>query len=70
MYEVIHNFVDSQDEGHVYLVGDQYPRRGKKATLERATELMSDKNAIGVPLIVEIMARPVETEEEKPKKRK
>lgn len=70
MYRVIHNFRDAQDGDYIYMVGDNYPRKGVETTLERATALMGDNNAIGCPLIkeVEIMAKPVEPKEEKPKR--
>lgn len=72
MYKVICRFADLKDNGHVYEVGDVYPRKGKKTTLERATELMGTSNKIGVPLIEEadIMTPPVEDKtEEKPVKK-
>ena len=59
MYKVIYEFLDLQDDSHIYKVGDVYPRKGSETTLERATELMGTSNKIGKPLIVE---------EEKPKK--
>ena len=70
MYKVIHNFRDVQDGDHIYMVGDDYPRKGAETTLERATALMGKHNAIGCPLIeeVEIMAKPVEPKAEKPKR--
>lgn len=70
MYRVIHNFVDPEDNNHVYLVGDFYPREGAETTLERATFLLGSSHAIGCPLIEEVenMAKPVELKEEKPKR--
>ena len=71
-YKVIHNFVDPEDDNHVYLVGDTYPREGAETTLERATFLLGSNHAIGCPLIEEeeIMAKPIESDEpaEKPKR--
>ena len=60
-YEVIHDFTDVQDERHVYRVGDKFPRRGR-AKKARLAELMSKKNKIGKPLIVEVEEE-VEVEE-------
>lgn len=75
MYTVIHEFLDLQDNSYYYKVGDMYPRNGYKPTLERETELLGKSNKIGVPLIEEIMAKPVEDDtveakpvEEKPKR--
>ena len=62
MYKVIFEFLDLEDDMHLYKVGDVYPRNGKTATLERATELMGKKNKAGIPLIIE------EDAVEKPKK--
>lgn len=46
MYKVIKDFMDLQDENHIYRKG-----RVKK---ERAEELASEANKIGVPLIMEV----------------
>ncbi len=51
-YVVIRDFVDLQDENHVYHIGDKYPRKGK-ITKSRVEELSSVKNLIGEPLIKE-----------------
>lgn len=85
MCKVIKKFTDLQDGNHVYNVGDVYPREGYTPSEERITELASDKNKQGTPLI-EVPASAVvdadeaveetkETEEnqgteEKPRKRK
>ena len=66
MYRVIHEFLDLKDGNHYYGVGDVYPRKGAKTTLERATELIGKNNKIGVPLIEEIAE---EATEEKPKRK-
>lgn len=54
-YEVIHNFKDLEDNNHLYLKGVEgkniYPREGLKPTKKRITELSSNKNKIGKPLI-------------------
>lgn len=41
MYRVINTFKDLQDDGHVYKVGDTYPRGEDKPTKKRAEELAS-----------------------------
>lgn len=51
-YKVIKDFMDLQDENHIYRKGDKYPRKGR-VKKERAEELASSANKIGVPLIVE-----------------
>lgn len=53
MYEVVCRFADMQDGNHIYEVGDIFPRKGKKVNKERIEELASDKNRIGMPIIVE-----------------
>lgn len=59
-YKVIVQFADLQDNGHIYNIGDDFPRKGKRrVSAERIYELASYKNKIGKPLIRKI----VETEE-------
>lgn len=50
-YKVIHAFTDSQDFGHIYRVGEVYPRPGLKITESRLRELASNKNKRKIPLI-------------------
>lgn len=50
-YKVIHAFTDSQDFGHIYRVGDVYPRPGLKIAESRLRELASAKNKRKTPLI-------------------
>lgn len=54
MYEVIKHFVDLQDNGYSYEVGDEFPRRGKIVSDERLNELVSNQNKRGVPLIKKV----------------
>jgi hypothetical protein len=61
-YQVVRNFTDSQDDKHVYRVGDKFPRSGR-AKKERIEELSSSDNALGKPVIAE-----AEETEEAPKK--
>lgn len=63
MYKVIYEFADKLDKNYVYKVGDIYPREGVDVTDERIQELASNKNAIGKPVIEEVMPKPVEKEE-------
>ncbi len=65
-YEVIHSFKDLKDNKHIYNEGkDFYPREGLKPTKKRITELESDKNKIGKPLIKKITEnKDIETEDE------
>lgn len=50
MYKVIRLFTDLQN-GHVYNVGDKFPKDGVQVTENRIAELASSKNRQGVPLI-------------------
>lgn len=54
MYKVIKYFEDLKDNRHAYNEGDIYPRKGLKASKARLTELASDKNKRGIPLIVKV----------------
>ena len=58
MYKVIESFTDLQDNNYVYYVGDTFPRNGVEVGAERISELASDKNLQGVPLIEEIAGKP------------
>jgi len=42
MYKVVRKFEDR--DGHVYEVGDVYPKEGAEATKGRLKELSSEKN--------------------------
>lgn len=55
MYVVIHMFRDVQDNGHIYLPGDSFPRGGVSAEPERIAALLGNQNARGKPLIVEVV---------------
>ena len=58
MYRVIHNFYDLKDSNHAYSVGDTFPHNGVEVGAERVTELASDNNRLGVPLIEEVTEKP------------
>ena len=53
-YKVIEKFKDLQDNGFYYKAGDDFPRSGKKASKKRITELATDANRRGIPLIEEV----------------
>lgn len=54
-FEVIENFIDSQDKRKKYKVGDSYPNpANKKISEERLAILLSADNKIGRPVIREI----------------
>ena len=68
MYKVLKHFVDLTDNNYEYHTGDTFPRDGLKVTKARFTELSTDKNRRGFPLIEEV-AEPKgeEPKAEKPK---
>lgn len=55
MFKVIVPFADSNDNGHVYLTGDTYPREGYEPTAERLIELGSTSNGRGYPVIEQVI---------------
>ena len=61
MYKVIKSFTDLQDNNYAYSVGDTFPRDGVEVGAERVSELSSDKNLQGVPLIKEVAEKPKRT---------
>ncbi|WP_433943468.1 termination factor Rho [Paenibacillus sp. SN-8-1] len=54
MYKVVSRFKETNHDGHVYEVGDLYPKDGAKATKARLEELSSTKNKIGKVFIEEV----------------
>lgn len=50
-YVVIKHFTDLQDNGHSYLVGDTFPRKGLTVSDKRIEELSSSNNRQNTPLI-------------------
>lgn len=58
-YSVIVRFRDLKDGGHIYNIGDAFPRDGSSVSEERISELASKKNKVGVPLIKEDEKKPV-----------
>ena len=61
MYKVIKDFTDLKDNNHVYLAGDEYPRKGVDVDNARALELSTDVNKRGEALI-EAVEGPQEAE--------
>ena len=51
MFTVLHEFADMQDNGHVYRVGDVFPRAGYEPGADRLAVLQSNSNRLGEPLI-------------------
>lgn len=51
MYKVISSFADLHDDGHIYNVGDEFPRAGVIVNQTRLDELAGDTNKLGKPLI-------------------
>lgn len=64
MYKVIHKFIDLKENNHLYCVGDIFPHNEAEINPKRIDELSSNKNRLGIPLIVEIEQQ----NEEKPKR--
>lgn len=44
MHKVIRKFKETKHDGHIYNVGDTYPKDGEKATKARLDELATNKN--------------------------
>ena len=65
MYSVIKYFTDLQDNNYAYYVGDTFPHNGVEVCAERIAELASDKNRLGVPLIVEVAEKTKRTRKKK-----
>ena len=68
-YRVINAFNDIYDNLFLYSVGDAYPREGTQPSEGRISELLSDKNKQGKPLIEAIGVESAENAE-KPLKKK
>ena len=64
MYRVIKAFTDLK-ASHVYSVGDTFPHNGVEVDAERLSELASDKNRMGFPLIEEVAEKPKRTRKKK-----
>ena len=64
MYRVVKRFYDLKSS-HAYSVGDSFPHDGVDVDAERLSELASDKNRLGVPLIEEIVEKSKRTRKKK-----
>ena len=49
--KVLVKFADLEDGGHVYQIGDVYPRVGLKPSDKRIEYLASTGNKLGIPVI-------------------
>ena len=58
MFKVVKKFYDLKDNNHAYYEGDIFPHNKVKVSEKRIAELSSNKNKMGVPLIVEIPEKP------------
>lgn len=63
MAKVIKSFFDLQDGNYKYKVGEEYPRKGYKATEERLAELAGNKNKMGEAVIK--ITKPKKTDKNK-----
>lgn len=54
MYKVVRAFFDSQNDNHLYKVGDTYPVKGAKASEKRIKELTKGTNVNRKVYIVEV----------------
>lgn len=43
-YEVVRRFKDLKHDGHIYEVGDEYPKEGKRTTKSRIEALSKGNN--------------------------
>jgi hypothetical protein len=53
-YKVVRRFRELKHDGHIYNVGDIYPKEGYKATKSRLEELSTTKNKYGQIYIEEV----------------
>ena len=58
MYRATVAFNDLQDNNRSYEAGEKYPRPGIKPTRARLTELSTNKNRMGFPLIEQVTTPP------------
>jgi len=61
-YKVVRAFKELKHEGHIYNVGDAYPKEGFKATKARIEELSTTKNKNGRVYIEEVKEAPKDEE--------
>ena len=61
-YRVVRRFIELKHDGHVYNVGDIYPKQGEKASKARLEELSTTKNKYGQVYIEKVEETPEEKE--------
>ena len=64
MYRVVKRFYDLK-ANHAYSVGETFPHDGVDVDAERLSELASENNRLGVPLIEEVVEKPKRTRKKK-----
>jgi hypothetical protein len=64
-YKVVRRFKELKHDGHIYNIGDIYPKEGYKATKARLEELSTTKNKYGQIYIEEVKEAPDDIEEVK-----
>ena len=57
-YKVVNKFKELKHDGHIYEVGDTYPKEGSKATKGRLEELSTTKNKYKKIYIEEVIETP------------
>ncbi|MCM3291827.1 termination factor Rho [Paenibacillus sp. MER 180] len=62
MYKTVSRFKELKHDGHVYEVGDVYPKEGTKATKARLEELSTTKNKYQEVFIKEVDKAPDDKE--------
>ncbi|WP_186328448.1 hypothetical protein [Paenibacillus sp. 32O-W] len=55
MFRVVRRFKELKHDGHIYQVGDTYPKEGSKATKTRLEELTTGKNKYKQVYIEEVV---------------
>ncbi|MGG3841825.1 termination factor Rho [Anoxybacillus kestanbolensis] len=61
-YKVVRRFKELKHDGHIYNVGDSYPKEGYKATKARLEELSTTKNKYSQIYIEEVKETPNDEE--------
>lgn len=61
-HKVVRRFQDLKHDGHIYEVGDTYPKTGEKATKARLEELSTEKNKYNQIYIEEVKETPKDKE--------
>jgi hypothetical protein len=53
-HKVVRRFKELKHDGHIYDVGDSYPKEGSKTTKARSEELSTTRNKYGQIFIKEV----------------